>query len=44
MQTRKHRRFKKRTLRKVKETTFHNVKSIIHKHSLERELLSHILI
>jgi len=44
MQTRKHRPFKKRTLRKSKETSFHHVKSVIHKHSLERELLKHILI
>ena len=43
MQTRKHRHFKKRTLRKSKETSFHHVKSVIHKHSLERELLKHIL-
>lgn len=43
MQTRKHRHFKKRTLRKSKETSVH-IKSIIHKHSLDRELLKHMML
>ena len=44
MQTRKHRHFKKRTLRKSIEISFHHIKSIIHKHSLDRELLKHMML
>ena len=39
MQTRKHRIFKKRTIKKHHS---HHIKSIVDKHSLERELLKHI--
>ncbi len=42
MQTRKHKIYKKKTVRKMKESNFHRVKSLIHKHSLDRELLHHL--
>ena len=40
MQTRKHRIFKKRTVKK--HHRIHRIKSIVDKHSLERELIKHI--